>query len=174
MDISLTYDEILGLPNEIIRLSSTHSAYNELLDSNISYCYDTRELKGKIAAMFNRFKMLKYKCNIPIESKIKLSISYDVEHSSTSNRVNNQIENIVLKNTDDLLWGTSFYNMIIEVSKVLTEAESSYLVNAFFANKSEEYISEKLLMCRKSLYKVKRSCLVKLWFRLETLYSESA
>ena len=78
MDISLTYDEILGLPNEIIRLSSTHSAYNELLDSNISYCYDTRELKGKIASMFNRFKMLKYKCNIPIESKIKLSISVNV------------------------------------------------------------------------------------------------
>ena len=99
MDISLTYDEILGLPNEIIRLSSTHSAYNELLDSNISDCYDTRELKGKIASMFNRFKMLKYKCNIPIESKIKLSISYDIERSSTSNRVNNQIENIVLKNT---------------------------------------------------------------------------
>ena len=158
MDISLTYDEILGLPNEIIRLSSTYSDYNEFLDIKISYCYDTRELKGKIASMFNRFKMLKYKCNIPIESKIKLSISYDVEHSSTSNRVNNQIENIVLKNTDDLLWGTSFYNMIIEVSKVLTEAESSYLVNAFFANKSEEYISEKLLMCRKSLLSSRLKC----------------
>ena len=174
MDISLTLDQILELPIEVLRVSEIHNSYNELLDDSICKQFDTRELKGKITVMFKRFKMLKYQCNIPIESNIKLSVNYDLREGSKPKRANSQVENVVLNSVDNMLWGTTFYNDIIEVSKILTNEESVYLVETFFSNKPEDIVADKLIISRRSLYNVKKSCLVKLWFKLETLYSMNA
>ena len=173
MNISLTLDQILGLPDEILRISGIHCEYNGELDKSIYAEYDIKELRFKILSMFKKFKMLKLEFNVPIESNVRLSVNYDLMEGSASKRKSSQIENVVLKNTDNLLWGTSFYKTILEISKILTRDESVYLVDAMFGNKSEDFIAEKLGIVRDTLQSRKRSCLVKLWIKLEPLYNES-
>lgn len=172
MDISLTLDQILELPKEILRISSIHCEYNAKLDKSLYAEFDIKELRLKILSMFKRFKMLKLEFNIPIESNVKLSVNYELREGSRPKGKTSQVETVVLSNTENLLWGTSFYKTILEISKILTREESVYLVDAMFGNKTENFIAEKLGIVRDTLQPRKRSCLAKLWFKLEPLYDE--
>lgn len=79
-----------------------------------------------------------------------------------TNSINDPVSQYVEKNIDLNIWTRDFYNMILTLSTKLTFNEAIYLVDTFFDERAEEQISEKLQICRKSLQKIKKSCLVKI------------
>ncbi len=70
---------------------------------------------------------------------------------------------------DNKMWLVKFYNSICNLALKMTRAEAQYIVGTFFSNKSEEYVCDNIGICRNTLQKVKKSCLVKTWVEFQNL-----
>jgi len=88
---------------------------------------------------------------------------------SPSNQISDPVFKTSVEELESLNWMTNFYNRILIIASKLTIQEATYLVDCFFSNKSEEVTCEKLRICRNTLQKVKKSCLIKTWVELKTL-----
>ena len=168
MDYSLTLDKILELPNDILKNAEKYDEYSELLGKIILEDTNIELIKSKVINYFNHFKEIKYLYKFPINN-IKITSSYEIHEGTRPKKTTSAIEQLVLSRTDEELWAENFYEAIITVSRKLTLQEAIYLVDSFLGNKSDEFISEKIGICRNTLQKVKKSCLVKIWSELKFL-----
>lgn len=159
MEKELTMSDILSTPEKILDISK-NSLHNHLLSENVIIYYYNTELKKNIKKVFTKFKDLQYIVSLPSEYSIKSSSLDQV--SIKTNSINDPVSKYVEKNIDLNIWTRDFYNMILTLSTKLTFNEAIYLVDTFFDERAEEQISEKLQICRKSLQKIKKSCLVKI------------
>ena len=150
-----------SLQEEVLKISK-ECEYSNLLSKNMIDTYYYLEMKKDIAKVFTKYNDVKYLIGHSSHYGLS-STSFDTERVSTSKKNSDMVSNYVMKNIDLEIWAQDFYDIIISISSKLTLQEAVYLVDAFFANKSEEMISEKLCVCRKTLQNIKKSCLVKLY-----------
>lgn len=169
MNNALSFDKILDLPNEMLRTAEKYNDYAELLRKKVYQEYDSKTLKDDIMKKIDKYKDTKYLYNYSVESLIKITPKYELKESTTSNTSSSVVENIVTRSVDQHLWIECFYETMLVVAAKLTTQEAIYLVDSFFGNKSEDFIAEKLMVCKMTLQNIKKSCLVKTWIELKTL-----
>lgn len=87
--------------------------------------------------------------------------------SGNTNSINDKVGNYVEKKIDLNIWSKDLYNILIHLSEKLTFQETMNLIATFFEDITEDDVCEKLDVCRKSLYKIKKSCLVKIKLELD-------
>ena len=118
-------------------------------------------------------KNVKYFYNFSVESSIKITPTYQLSEGSRQRSNASQVESIVTREVDSIIWATRFYDTIIFAAKKLTEEEATYLVNSLIKNKSESAIADILGVCTKTVHHIKKSCLIKIWSELEPLENEN-
>ena len=164
---TVTLNMILDLPKQILEKSEEYDAYSSLLREKVYEDFDMKELKQKILELFEYFNDMRYLYKCPIEQRIKITPSYTENVGKSIGNVSDKVNNLVTKKVDQQIWVEDFYLCIINLSSKLTLQEATYLVDTFFGRKSEDMISEKLGICRNTLQKIKKSCLVKIWFEFQ-------
>lgn len=169
----ITLEMLLNLPKELLKKSEEYDEYAVLLDKLECSKYDYKVLKENVSKYFNYFKKIRYIYQFPSNYEITMSVNYDRQKTSSTNLNFDPISNFVTKKIDKEIeittWASNFYHIILIVASKLTLQEATYLVDSFFSNYSEELICEKIGMCRNTLQKVKKSCLIKSWIELQKL-----
>ena len=165
----ITLEMLLELPRALIRKAEEYNDYAVLLDKEQYSMYDYKTLKEEVSKYFNYFKDLKF-CYQFSTTYISSSTNvYNDMNISPSNQISDPVFKTSVEELESLNWMTNFYNRILIIASKLTIQEATYLVDCFFSNKSEEVTCEKLRICRNTLQKVKKSCLIKTWVELKTL-----
>lgn len=157
---NITIEAFNELP-ELMLDNSKNVKYARLLnEETVNYFYYPN-LKKDLMKKFSKFNDAKY--------IIGVSDSFDLQsnmgafsYSRSTQTHNDKIGAYIQKKVDLNIWSRDIYNILINLSKELTFSETIYLVSTFFENKTEDEISELLSICKKSLYKIKKSCLVKI------------
>lgn len=158
---SISAKDFVELP-DIMLDKSKNVKYIQLLSENTIDDYYYSNLRKDLEVIFNKFKDSKYLIHYQNDYNLK---SNPFEVNRNTNRINDRVGNYIEKKLDLSIWSKDLYNILINLSEELTIKETIYLTSTFFDNKTEEEIEELMDISRKMLYKIKKSCLVKL--RLE-------
>lgn len=158
---SISAKDFVELP-DIMLDKSKNVKYIQLLSENTIDDYYYSNLRKDLEVIFNKFKDSKYLIHYQNDYNLK---SNPFEVNRNTNRINDKVGNYIEKKLDLSIWSKDLYNILINLSEELTIKETIYLTSTFFDNKTEEEIEELMDISRKMLYKIKKSCLVKL--RLE-------
>ena len=158
---SISAKDFVELP-DIMLDKSKNVKYIQLLSENTIDDYYYSNLRKDLEVIFNKFKDSKYLILYQNDYNLK---SNPFEVNRNTNRINDKVGNYIEKKLDLSIWSKDLYNILINLSEELTIKETIYLTSTFFDNKTEEEIEELMDISRKMLYKIKKSCLVKL--RLE-------
>lgn len=157
---NMSLKDFVELPEIMLKKSNDVKYIQLLSERTISYYYYTN-LKKDLLNLFRKFQDSKYLISFDDEYSLKSKqVGHEINRSI--NRNNDKVLNYVEKRIDLNIWSRDIYNILVNLSEQLTFQETVYLTSTFFDSKTEEEISDKLEICRKSLYKIKKSCLVKL------------
>lgn len=158
-------DMALNIP-KVISLRISADNFNNLLAKDLYELYDTRTLKKDILKKFQRYREVLY----TMQWKDSFGSNYRVEESfSNKSFIADKMTNLVANSIEKQKWLTKFYKRLESISFKLTNEEIKYLVGTFFKGQSEEVLSENMGICRNTLRKIKKSCLVKMWIEMEDL-----
>lgn len=158
-------DMALDIP-KVISAKISIDNFNNLLAKDLCEEYDTKTLKKEIVKKFQKYREVIYM----MQWKDSLGSNYRVEESlSTKHYVTDKMTDLVANNIEKQKWLTKFYKRLESISFKLTNEEIKYLVGTFFKGQSEEVLSENMGICRNTLRKIKKSCLVKMWIEMEDL-----
>lgn len=161
---NLSLDIVLNLPKTILKNVEMYEEYSSLVSKETIDKYYHKGLKKEINQFFNNFRDLQYSSQYSINYYGK----HFLDQSISITRKNGSIvEKLATISVDNNIWLADFYNRMMKISSKLTMQEAVYLVDTFFAHRSEEIVSEKLGICRVTLQKIKKSCLVKIWLELQ-------
>lgn len=169
----ISLDKLFSMPNEILNITKKNENLNDLLAIQDYQNYDVIQIKQKLQLLFKKFQAAKYLNKFPIEAIKNSSFVYDVCNAQKQNTKTSHIENAVQNHTDKEIWVTLFYNNIMILANKLTKEEAVYFINTFLLHKTEEKIAESLEICKTSLQKIKKSCLVKVWIELKDFLEEN-
>lgn len=173
MNEVITLEMLLELPKEILKKSEEYNEYSSLLEKPQYLNYNIKELKEEIGRYFSYFKDVKYFYQFPTEAVISVITAVDLEKETSSGYIPDPIFNLVDNDINEKIkiekWVRQFYNIMLTVASKLTSQEVIYLVDCFFCNKSEDATCDKIGICRNTLQKIKKSCIVKTWIELRTL-----
>ena len=156
----ISIKDFVELPDKMLNNSKNVKYIQLLSEKTIKYYYYT-DLKKELVNIFKRFKDSKYIISFADDFSLKSNAS-SYEISGNTNSINDKVGNYVENKIDLSIWSKDFYNILIHLSKELTFQETMYLIATFFEDMTEDDVCEKLDVCRKSLYKIKKSCLVKI------------
>lgn len=160
---TISIKDFVELPD--IMLDKTRKVkYIQLLSENTVNEYYYSNLRKDIEKVFNKFKDSKYLICYDNSYSLKSNAS-SLELNRNTNKINDKVGTYIESKMDLSIWSKDLYNILYALSEELTIEESMYLTLTFFEEKTEEDISEILDVSKKGLYKIKKSCLVKL--RLE-------
>lgn len=155
----------LNIP-KVISAKISIDNFNNLLAKDLYEEYDTKTLKKDIVKKFQKYREVIYM----MQWKDSLGSNYRVEESHfTKHYVTDKMTDLVANNIEKQKWLTKFYKRLESISFKLTNEEIKYLVGTFFKGQSEEVLSENMGICRNTLRKIKKSCLVKMWIEMEDL-----
>lgn len=175
MDLNLTLNMIYELPSKIINISTENCKKDDfvcMISESMCNEYDIDDIKFKLTKMFSKFNGLKFYFNIPLSESIKITASCEIMEGNSGRSLVSKEEQAVTRKIDSMIWASKFYDSILSLSKGLTVNEATYLSYALIACKSHESIAETLNISIRSIQPIKKSCLVKTWIALETLYEE--
>ena len=158
---------IFDLPKAAESESRKYWERAALLSKDIVEQYDTKELKDKISLLFQKFQNISSMYQFPRE--VSISSNLQLRENMFTNNVTDKVGNLVIKIVDEQIWATKFYYKILEIASKLTHEECVYMIDTFFRRITEENLSEKLGICRNTLKKIKKSCLIKMWANLEDI-----
>lgn len=156
----LTMQDFIDLP-AIMLENSKNSRYIQLLSEKTICNYYYQDLKKDLIAKFNKFKDSKHIIAVSNDFSLKSNMS-DLNSVRTNQSKSDKVGNFIQKKVDLSIWSRDIYIILVNLSKELTFNETLYLVSTFFEGKTEEKIIEILDVGKKSLYKIKKSCLVKI------------
>ena len=160
----LTLDMFLNLPDKILNVAkSPNSNYLSLLDENTCNKYFYVGLRKDLLNIINKFNEQKYSFSIN-DKNIISSSSLELKENKFTKNYSDRVFIFVQQKIESEKLTLNIYNKIISLSYKLTFAEAIYFINSFFAKIGEEAISEKLGISRTYLQKIKKSCLVKMYF----------
>ncbi len=173
MKETISLDKLLNMHNEILSIAQKNENLNDLLAVQDYKNYDVIQIKQKLQLLFKKFQAAKYLNKFPVETIKNSSFVYDVCNTQKQNTTTSYVENIVENHTDKEIWVTLFYNNTMILAHKLTKKEAVYFTNTFLLHKTEEKIAESLEICKTSLQKIKKSCLVKVWIELKDFLEEN-
>lgn len=162
---SLSLNDLLELPNVILKTCEKYEEYSELLQDSIIVQYYHKNMRKELNTIFEQFKEMKYSYPFSYNYYSKV-ISNDVCVQG-GNKNNDPIGNFISNHMDQYLWLERFYQAILTLATKLSNQEAVYLVDSFFGHRSEDFISDKLGISRMTLQKIKKSCLVKVYFEFQ-------
>lgn len=151
--------DFFELPSTMLSNSKNVKYLQLLSEKAVNYYYYT-DLKKELVSIFKRFKDSKY--IIPFSDDYSLKSNASSLEIRNPNSKNDKVGDYVENKIDLSIWSKDFYNILIHLSKELTFQETMYLIATFFDNMTEDEVCDKLEVCRKTLYKIKKSCLVKI------------
>ncbi len=164
---TITLDKLLCIDSDLLEITKKYENQNYLLnDMDCSY-YNINNVKSQLKTLFLKFKSAKYLNKFPIENNISLTSTYDIKLSASQKSTISQVDNAVTNYLDKQIWVSEVYDSLLILASKLTKSEAGYLIYTFLSYKSEETIAEKLGICKTSLQKIKKSCLVKMYVELE-------
>lgn len=156
----------MSLPNEIIRISENNE-FIGLLSNEVIDKYYYSNLKKDLAHYMKRFNDMKFLYHSSNNYSIQ-STSYSEAKINKRKTNKSTVEQFVSKSVDNEIWTEKTYSHLISLSYKLNSNEQKYFIETFFKNTSEESISEKLGICRKTLQNIKKSCLVKMYLEINS------
>jgi len=172
MESELTLNMICDLPKSVISISKEHCDFVCQIPERVCNEHDIASIKPKLYRMFTKFNNVKFFYKVKSEDLVKVTPSYELrEWSCQRSNISNQ-EIIVTRKVDNMIWAKKFYDTIITLSKGLTEREAIYLSYGIMGRKSNEFVAEILKIGTRSVQPIKKSCIVKTWMALETLYED--
>ncbi len=158
---NLTLEEYLNLPNKVLEISeSKNNLYLSLLSKETCKKYYYRDLKLDLKKYFQKFNNIKFFYSFNDTIKASHCNSNIYQKSLKTDRISKFVEDKI----NNEIYAKKMYDRIINLAHKLTPREGRYFVEAFLANKSDEYISEKIGLTRMGLQQIRKSCLVKMYF----------
>jgi len=170
MSLQFDVDKLLTLHSDLINISRKYSDLNVLLGDEIIENYNILDIKQQLLYLFSKFQSARYFIKTPIEEKaFVLSPSFARKEGY---KYFNQsiIENTVATVVDNEILITSVYDHLRMVAQKLTIDEVDYLYYTFITHRTEETIAFKMGICKTSLQRIKKSCLIKLWFEYKDYF----
>ena len=107
-----------------------------------------------------------------LPNKVNVSPTYNFKDWMSQRSTMSQQERIVMEKYDNMIWASKFYESIISLSKGLTKNEAIFLTYGLIANRTNEFMAELMSVSVRTVDPIKKSCMVKAWLALETLYEE--
>lgn len=172
MEDILTLDKIFSLPNTILHNSELLNEYTKMLDEDYYNKFNIVEIKLDLDQFFKKFNNLKYTYRYNISTGNKIISNYDFGSVINSYIKSDKTAVLACNIIDSTALLNEISNAMINLSNKLTIEEAVYFVNEFFGNLSETKIADNLRICRNTLQKIKKSCLVKTWFELKPYLDE--
>ena len=169
--MDLTYSQLLNFPDAFMEKSAKYYQMVELISKEQCDKYDVKELTDKVEKRFKMFKDAKYIYKYP-EEKYYTSITPDYtarEIIPTANKGSKHSKKIDIVSDNQLWVEKLYYSLMDTITTKLTKQEAVYLIDCFFKNIGEEEIADKLSICKVTLQRIKKSCLVKVWVEMEAL-----
>jgi hypothetical protein len=170
MDQVVDLSKFLNLSDDLLVITKKYESLNVLLSEQDYKNYNIVQIKKDLLHLFSKFKSLRYFINVPLETNFYSSNSYNINSYIKSNVKSNQFENTVSNYIDKQVWLMHFYDTIMNLGSKLTLSETEYFLLTFFSNHVEEDIAYKLGICKTSLQKIKKSCLVKMWLEFQEYF----
>lgn len=156
----INIEDFVDLPT-IMLDNSKNIKYIQLLSENTVNTYYYTDLKKDLMSVFNKFKDSKHIIAVSNDYSLKSNMS-DLDAIKVTQGKSDKVSNYIEKKIDLSIWSKDIYYILLNLLKEITFQEALYLVSTFFDNKTEDTISEILEISKKSLYKIKKSCLVKI------------
>ncbi len=167
MNNIITFDMILELPKDLLKHTEKYNEFSEILSKSKCSKYDCKQLRENVEAYIEHYKDVKYFHKFPMDIVISSPKFESVHFNST--KTSDPVSSIIKRKVDEEIWISMFYNYMFIVASKWTLQEATYFVDAFFGNKSEEMIAEKLGICKNTLLNIKKSSLVKVWLELQNM-----
>lgn len=158
---TISAKKLLSLPIDIQEIAKENEYVNLISEEVISKLY-TLDMRNELFEYMKHFNNLKYFYNSTTDYSVK-STNFTNSLKTKSSSKKSNVEQVVDKKVDDDLWLEEAYYHIVSLAHKINRSEQVYFVETFFRNSSEEAISEKLGICRKTLQHIKKSCLIKLY-----------
>ena len=170
MEKFLTLDMLLNLPEKVLDITKNpNNYYITMIDTATCVKYYYTNLKKDLLNLFKKFNETKYSFN---SYNIKNITNYEITENKKLKNVNNKVEKFIENKIESENLTLEIYNRVCTLSQKLTFNEAIYFVNTFFARLSEEAISEKIGISRTYLQRIKKSCLVKMFFEFSDLIND--
>lgn len=171
MDLSLTYTKLLNFPEDFLKTSVKYCELTDVISKRECDKYDLKEIKSYVDDKLQEFRDTKYLYMYPNEKyNIPITPNYQLREVMTPRSLSSPQEKKINPTINRQIWATKVYYCFMDnLSTKLTRQESVYFIDSYFRKVSEENISEKLSMCKATLQKVKKSCLIKVWTEMKAL-----
>lgn len=172
MNSVIDMNKLLNISEDLSLLTKRYESLNVLLSDQDCRSYNIISIKKSLLELFSKFKTARYFINVPLENNVYSSNSYTVNSHIKSNMKANRLENTVMNYVDKQAWLMRFYDSIMNLGSKLTCSEMEYFLLTFLSNRTEEDIAYKLGICKTSLQKIKKSCLVKMWLEFQFYFED--
>ena len=171
MNLSLTYEKLLDFPNSFKKQAEKYQWMTEVLSKAELDKYNIRELKANVDKRMQKFKDAKYIYQYPNEKyNCPITTNYQPREVMAPRNLESQQSRIITREVDKTIWiNQLYYSLMEKVTTKLTIEETVYLIDSYFKKFSEESIADNLSICKKTLQKIKKSCLIKVWVEMEAL-----
>lgn len=171
MDLSLTYVKFLNFPEDFLKTSNKYCELTDAISKRECDKYNLKELKDKVDKQMEIFKDTKYLYKYPDERyNISITPNYQLREAMVSRSISSSQENKIDPTINRQIWATKlYYSFMDSLSTRLTREECVYFIDSYFRRVSEDNIAEKLLICKATLQKIKKSCLIKVLTEMEAL-----
>ena len=163
MDLSLSYATLLSFPEDFTKAANKYCDLTEKLSQRECDKYDLAELREIIDKRIEIFKDTKYLYKYPnqIYDVLKAS-NYQPKEVMTPRKLSSPQEDKVDPNINRQIWATKLYYAFMDsLSTRLTREEYVYFIDSYFRQVNGDDIAAKLSMCKETLQKHKKSCLIK-------------
>lgn len=164
----LDMSKIANFSEEILKISKVHGENMQLLNSMYYENCDLKALRATIHNVIKHYNEVIYLYKFSNKNSKVTSPSWK-QTKVKSTKIQDIVGKTIETQVDELIWATEFYNRILCLAKKLTVYEAEYFVGTFLRNKTEDILCEKLNVCRNTLRKIKKSCLIKTLIEISDL-----
>lgn len=171
MDELISIDKIFHLPEEILEVSK-NNVYQTLFPTDEIHNCNFGKIRKAIIQKIEKFSAESFYYNMPVETLVNISPSYEFKEGFIPRGVSKPTENVALRIVMAQKYVNNFYYTMLKISQIINPSEAIYLVEGLFGKKSEEKIAESLNISPTSLRKIKKSCLFKMWLEFAKLDDE--
>jgi len=171
MDLSLTYTMLLNFPDDFIKNANKYCDLTEMISKRECDKYKLKDLKDNVNKQIQLFKDTKYLYKYPNEKyNVPITSNLQPREVTAPRKLSSQQEDIIDPNINRQIWATKmYYSLMDSLTTKLTRQECIYFIDCYFRKTCEDDIAEKLSMCKDTLQKIKKSCLIKVWTEIEAL-----
>lgn len=171
MDLNLSYTDFLNFPENFVKSANKYCDLTERLSKRECDKYDITELREIVDKQMEIFKDTKYLYKYPSEKyNVSITPNYQPKEVMTTRKLSSQQEDKIDPIINRQIWATKLYYAFMDsLSTKLTRQECVYFIDSYFRKVNEDDIAAKLSICKETLQKHKKSCLIKVLTEMKAL-----